>query len=248
MQNNTVRNTKLETKQIFVTQDYSLFKKLKGNRKLDKNNYKKLTKSIEKIHVPIPIVVNEKYEIIDGQHRVEVCKKLQYPIYYIMINGLNLGDVKLLNTNSQKWKLGDYLDSYCESNNETYIQVKEFIDEYGFTIVDSLTMLSNTKTNRGEDQERFKVGEYKIKDINNAREIAKKMLQVKPYFSKYRSRSFFLAMSELFQNKDYSHKRFIQKLSTYPTKLSSCSNKYDYLRNIENIYNFNSKKKTRLFV
>ena len=81
-----------------------------------------------------------------------------------------------------------------------------------------------------------------IKDINKARETADKMLEVKPYFDRYRSRSFFLAMSQLFHNKNYNHKKFIQKLSVYPTKLKFCSNKYDYLKNIEDIFNFNQKK------
>ena len=61
MQTNKIETT--QTTEIFITKDYSLFKKLKGNRNLNKLNLKKITKSIEKIHIPIPIVVNEKYEI-----------------------------------------------------------------------------------------------------------------------------------------------------------------------------------------
>jgi len=245
MQTNKAETT--QTTQIFITRDYSLFKKLKGNRNLNKLNLKKITRSIEKVHIPIPIVVNENYEIIDGQHRLEVCKNLGYPVYYIMIEGMTLDDVKLLNTNSQGWKLGDYLDSFCEEDNHTYLEVKSFVDEYGFSIVDSLTMLSNTKSNRGEQQEKFKLGVYNIKNKSKAIETADKMLEVKPYFPRYKSRSFFLAMSEMFHNKDYSHKKFIKKLSQYPTKLKPCSNKYEYLKNIEEIYNFNQKTKTRLF-
>jgi len=232
---------------IYETHDYSLFKKLNGNRDIDKNHLEKIIKSMEKKYLPIPIIVNEKFEIIDGQHRIESCKKLKYPINYVVINGCRLDDVKLLNSNSKQWSLKDYLNAYCKTKNKTYIQVKKFINEYGFSIVDSLTMLSNTKSNQGIDQIKFKQGIYEIKDINKAREIAEKMLEVKPYFDRYKTRSFFLAMSELFHNKNYNHKKFIQKLSAYPTKLRCCSNKYDYLKNIEDIFNFNQKKKIRLF-
>ena len=232
---------------IFKTQDYSLFKKLNGNRELDDNHLKKIMNSMSKKYLPIPVIVNEKFEIIDGQHRIESCKRLKYPINYLVINGSELEDVKLLNTNSKQWSLKDYLNTYCQTGKQTYLNIRDFIDEYGFSIVDSITMLSNTKTNRGIDQVKFKLGIYEIKDINKARETADKMLEVKPYFDRYRSRSFFLAMSELFHNKNYNHKKFIQKLSVYPTKLKFCSNKYDYLKNIEDIYNFNQKKKIRLF-
>ena len=106
---------------------------------------------------------------------------------------------------------------------------------------------SNFRTNQGIDQRKFKTGSYEIKDINKANETALKIEEVKTYFSKYQSRSFVLSMIFLFHNKDYNHKKFIRNLSLFPTKLKSCSNKYDYLKNIEEIYNYNQKKKIRLF-
>tara|TARA_R110000787_G_scaffold179097_1_gene290827 strand:+ start:241 stop:1005 length:765 start_codon:yes stop_codon:yes gene_type:complete len=236
-----------EIMQIFKTYDYSIFKKLDGNREIDIKHLNNLKKSIDKTHLPIPIVINEKYEIIDGQHRLEISGKLKLPVYYIIINGATLDDVKLLNTNSKAWNLKDYLHSYCKSGNKTYLAVRKFINEHGFGMVDSLTMLSCTKTNRGIDQRKFKTGIYEIKDINKANETALKIEEVKTYFSKYQSRSFVLSMILLFHNKDYNHKKFIRNLSLFPTKLKSCSNKYDYLKNIEEIYNYNQKKKIRLF-
>ena len=55
---------------IQKTRDYSIFKKMDGNRHLDRFHLKKLTASIEKdnqlnVH---PIIVNRDFYVIDGQH------------------------------------------------------------------------------------------------------------------------------------------------------------------------------------
>ena len=54
---------------VFKTFDYGLFKNIKGNRELNPKNYKKILHSMGNKQLEIPIIVNEKYEIIDGQHR-----------------------------------------------------------------------------------------------------------------------------------------------------------------------------------
>ena len=55
--------------QIYVTKDYTKFKTLDGNRALSRSQIKKLTRSFESEQIPLPIIINEKYEVIDGQHR-----------------------------------------------------------------------------------------------------------------------------------------------------------------------------------
>jgi hypothetical protein len=75
-----------ECPKIQKSLDYSKFKKIKWNRQLDDNNFKKLLKENIKIFQlhKFPIIVTTNYEIIDGQHRFEVSKKLKSPIYYIV--------------------------------------------------------------------------------------------------------------------------------------------------------------------
>lgn len=59
---------------VFTTKDYSKFKHLEGNRNIVKPHLKRLKASMEKNYLFSPILINEKHEIIDGQHRFEVCK------------------------------------------------------------------------------------------------------------------------------------------------------------------------------
>ena len=46
---------------IMMTENYDMFKKIGGNRKLNKANYAKIVKSMKEEQLIIPIVVNEKY-------------------------------------------------------------------------------------------------------------------------------------------------------------------------------------------
>ena len=65
--------------EIRETNNYDIFKNMLGNRELKDKNYKKLMRSINEKQLIIPILVNEKFEIIDGQHRFSACKSLGKP-------------------------------------------------------------------------------------------------------------------------------------------------------------------------
>lgn len=71
---------------IHVSEDPTKFKFYKHNRKVTAANVKKLiteNKRVFNMH-NFPIVVNERFEIIDGQHRFEACRINGWPIYYVV--------------------------------------------------------------------------------------------------------------------------------------------------------------------
>ena len=79
------KNTDVKVK---VTDEYNIFTFAEGNRAINPAQVKNLIKSIENIGlIPTPIVVNEKMQILDGQHRVEACRQLKMPVYYIVVPG-----------------------------------------------------------------------------------------------------------------------------------------------------------------
>ena len=67
-----------------------------------------------------PIVVNEKFEIIDGQGRFKALKTLSLPIEYILIPGLGLEECKKMNENSTTWNSRNFIVSEAELGNENY--------------------------------------------------------------------------------------------------------------------------------
>lgn len=66
-----------QTNEIKRTNNYDMFKRLEGNRFVDPKKVNKLKKSINEVgYISNPIIVNEKMEVIDGQHRLEALKEL----------------------------------------------------------------------------------------------------------------------------------------------------------------------------
>ena len=65
---------------ILSTYEYDKFKKIKGNRKINFKNLGKIINSMSKKQLVIPILVNEKFEVIDGQHRLQACIELGLPV------------------------------------------------------------------------------------------------------------------------------------------------------------------------
>lgn len=72
--------------QVNQTNDYNLFKSLKGNRNVNKLHVQRLKESFKGDYLMSPIIVNQNYEIIDGQHRFNAAKDLSLPVNFIICN------------------------------------------------------------------------------------------------------------------------------------------------------------------
>ena len=71
---------------ILETKDYHTFSFLKGNRAININHLNKLIKSIKEKDLKMPIIVNEKLQVLDGQHRLKAYQTLNLSMSYIMSN------------------------------------------------------------------------------------------------------------------------------------------------------------------
>jgi len=131
--------------QVYRTTNYERFSFIQGNRQLNKMHQERLKKSIAETDLTEtnPILVNENFEIIDGQHRFEVCKELKKPIHYILKVGYGLREVQMLNANMKNWRLEDYVDGYCDMGKEEYLFLRSFIQEHKLGMTNSVQLLSN---------------------------------------------------------------------------------------------------------
>lgn len=226
---------------IFYTTAYSKFKHLNGNRNIIKPHLKRLKASMEKNYLFSPILVNEKHEIIDGQHRFEICKELGLPIYYIMKRGYSLNEVQILNSNLRNWSNDDYMNGYIELGLKDYELYKLFRQEFGFDHHSCLWMLADNAGGR-ETWQDFKNGDFKVKDYKKALQSAEKIKMVAQFYKGFQRRSFVAAMLKCFRNKEYNHSVFLSKLSYQSVKMVDCTDTVDYLTLIEEIYNFKSRE------
>tara|TARA_R110002051_G_scaffold294749_1_gene360280 strand:- start:72 stop:812 length:741 start_codon:yes stop_codon:yes gene_type:complete len=243
-------NKKRETDKmntILTTTDYDGLKFLKGNRPINKAHLNNLIKSMKQRQLFTTGIVNEKDEICDGQHRFMACKTLEKPFYYTVEPGYGLEEVVTLNTRSRTWNNDNYLNSYLEREGDypEYIRFKQFMDKYKMGYKSCIGLLTNSSSiNTGS----FNNGTFKIKGWNRAVKMADMVMQTAPYYARCRTWNYVLAMVILFNNKDFQFERFLKRLDSGGSrKMMTCSTIKETVMMIEEIYNFRSKEKVRLY-
>lgn len=232
--------------QVMMTTDYSMFKNIDGNRNINKLHLSRLKKSINEKYISVPIIVNGRYEIIDGQHRFQSAVDLNKPVYFMKIDDLKLPDIHRLNTNLKNWNGDDYLEGYCQLGYKDYIRYREFKETYKFGHHETRALLSGRLESNSNLIEDFKNGSFKIKDIRLAEKNAEKIIMLGEFYEGIRRRTFVKAMLELFRNPEYNHSEFIRKLSFQRESLVDCTSSKQYITLIEEIYNYKRVNKVNL--
>jgi hypothetical protein len=232
------------TNQVHTTKDYFLFNSIDGNRNKNLLHINRLKKSMQENYLFTVIIVNEKYEIIDGQHRFDVIKELNLPLNYIICKGYGLNEVHILNQNSKTWNSDDYLTGYCNLGYEDYINYAIFKDKYNLGHNEAMSLLSGVPNKI--DIEVFYKGEFKIKSLKNAEDIIQKIMMIEPYYLGVRRRSFIYTIMSLFKNRNFEFTEFLQKLKLQPTAMTNCSTTNQYVSLIEEIYNYRRREKVNL--
>jgi hypothetical protein len=235
--------------QVHTTSDYSLFKTLNGNRDVNHLHLSRLKDSMKKNHLTTIIMVNENFEIIDGQHRFLISQELKLPINYIISKDYGLHEVQILNANMKNWTIIDYVNGFCDLGYKEYIIYRDFVNEYGFTNQVSLALLTgehHSGTNEVSNSTKFKEGKLKIKDLNYSKKIADKIMMIEPYYKGFMRRSFIYAMITLFKNENFEFTEFLAKLKQQPTTLQDCTSVTQYKVLIEEIYNYRRREKINL--
>lgn len=120
-----------EAYKVYTTKDYSIFKRLVGNRDIPESRISKIVESIQTIGwVHNPIIVNEKMEVIDGQGRLTALQRLKMPVEYIIAEGAGNKECIYMNMNMVNWKLPDFIKSYAEQGNENYQRLLSLMERY----------------------------------------------------------------------------------------------------------------------
>lgn len=230
---------------VYKTKCYDAFDWLKGNRKPDIKNIAKLTYSMKERLYPTVIIINEKGEIIDGQHRFISAKSLGLEIYFMIVEGLTVADAVRMNSNGgKKWDYNDYLSSHISMENENYVMFENIVNEYGINIGDVFNVMSNIggKENVGLIKKKFMDGDIVITDELTGvfNDIFNKIEDFN-MFDGNKDTSFVKAFTDIYFFSGYSHDQMRKKLDKYSKLLIKCSSKQQYLEVLTDIYSKNEK-------
>jgi len=188
-----------------------------------------------------PIIVNEKYEVIDGQHRLEISKELRLPIHYIVCEGYGLEEVHRLNQNSKNWQLIEFIKGYADMGNKEYKKFLDFLTTYGFGVTSSMDLLGG---HSGVHTNSIKEGSLIIKDYKKGCVLAEYITEIGKHFEFYTEQSFVKAIVRVSKKNGFSLETFLSKIQIKPLQKRTDINAY--VEHIEQLYNYKSRNKINL--
>lgn len=234
---------------MYSTYDYTRFKSITGNRLLNESKIKRIIADINKglnMLPYCPIVVDKQMNVIDGQHRLYVARKLKKQISYVIADALTLQQIASINSNTEKWKKKDFMHCYTVGGNQNYEQLQRFMHEYNVPLSTALVLLSGKTTDSGACNKDYESGNFVVKDLSGATATMKIVERFKEA-KNYHQRSFILAIARLREAGICDFNRLVEKFSKNPSALRTAGNVKEYLRNLQDIYNTGLQKQITIF-
>ena len=228
---------------IQKTKDYTIFKFRDDNReKIDEYHVKKLMSSIQSKNLLEfrPILVNSKFEVMDGQHRLIAAKNLGLEIFYEVNLKIKPEDISSLNIN-KSWSSTDFLNFYCKHNFDEYIKLKNFLKTSNVSLSVALTICFGRR--RGH-YSKFRDGSFKftIDEENPISDICWDIINmVKTYNSEWRfceSTKFWKSMIRITSHELFDKDRFLANLKKMPERISVRVSEHEYIKMFQEIYNW----------
>jgi hypothetical protein len=264
-------NTNTQRTVVMLSSEYGMFKHISGNRDLSESNIQAIMNQLRERGQQQPIIINERNEVIDGQHRLEACKRLKMPIQYIKRRGANLEDVISTNIVGKKWAVNDYINRFVAEGNEDYVQLQKFI-EYcslsGFAPSVAIRIAEGVLSNKTyymcddgvvrrsggnfPSEKKYKklysvgdavkLGKFKMKDPERARERLRVICMFQE-FSFYTKMSFVSAIMQCMRIDGIDFERLLESARKYPRKWHNEASLENFVHMFEEVYNWRRKNK-----
>lgn len=229
---------------ITKSTDYGKIKFMRGNRSISLPHLANLTKNILRRNLlPYePIIINEHYEIIDGQHRFMIAQTNKIPFYYVVLEGGSLTDVQMLNSGTSNWSCRDYMNSYASTGIKSYELLKYYTDTFSLSPMNLLRLLPEHVTG-GSEYSKFKKGLFIVEDESAAEMRILAYMKLKHYcetLKVFQDRDFVNAFLKFIKTKTVEE--LIAQCELYNQKIVYHEKERDYLHQFADILNWRKKK------
>lgn len=238
---------------VYTTRDYSIFKRLVGNRDIPESRIAKIVDSIQTIGwVHNPIVVNEKMEVIDGQGRLTALQRLKMAVEYIIAPGAGTNECVYMNMNMVNWKLPDFIKSYAEQGNENYQRLLKLMEKYANGNLDIIsTAVYRLSKSKHRD---IKAGTLQLTEEQYEAAIPR-LKFIKPLLDNVNEKKLPGSLVTLIQTAIYYYdyeevnkKRLLYSIEKYIYNATPWVSNLDCEREVENVYNYNIKLEDKISI
>lgn len=228
---------------IRSTTDYRLFKFISGNRRVD--HAERIEKSIRQIGLLVsPIVVNQRFEIVDGQNRFTACKNLGLPIYYVVQEDIGGNEIGIINSASKNWTGMDHINYYAhgDAKIEDYIFFEQLVKAYPWATQRVISYAIHGLSGFGYVS-KIKSGELKCsqEQYENAVKILDYVEQFREYVDGIggRKENYYFTIAFCCTDDNVDNEYLLEKFKKYYKALDSVTSIKDALRQVEKkVYNY----------
>jgi len=225
------------------TKNYDLFSFFHSNREVNRSHVNNLKESIQEHGLLQEIIVNENYQIVDGQNRFVALQELGLDIEAIVKPGTDEDSVITTNVVRKGWSLTDYIYHYASKGNTDYVRLVQLLEENDTRI--GTNTLVEMYGKGAYKPTRMRNGEYKI-DIEKGKRLTEIVVAIEPYVPMYGfTRRFILPLIQIVLNNDnFQLNRMIGSLQRY--KVSVYPNTTDTRNGLVDTYNRRLTGKNRI--
>lgn len=240
-----------EIGKIYETKNYDKFHRYDWNRIINQNTINKITKSVcENGWRVEPIIVNEEYGIIDGQHRYTYAKENNLPIYYMIIPGLTKEDCQIMNSVRSGWLTTDYIRFYAIQGNGSYARLMALNETYKQINLTSIVYSLVNSHSEGGFQKNIANGKFEctIEEYETAVDILDYINSLMNFIKKIKGKRMSLinAIIWCYKNQMVDLDRLANQIEIFSNEMTGITDMESALANIEKYYNYNLKKKDNI--
>ena len=242
---------------VYETTDYDKFSFVIGNRPVKTKGVKwnTLYESI-KVHGQLePALVNERFEVINGQHRLMCCKELGIPFKYTF--GKYNASCEIIGeaNRSSKWGMREYINFYSNQTDARAINYKYYEAlRTEFRLNDSgvATVLNSNDGTTIRDS--IQTGKLKISSgvYNTVRKCLCELYELG--FDKWikenrkNARAYWASVTYAWRHPDVDMKRLIKVMWENEYRVPSTTKTTEFLRALCEIYNRRLAKANRVYL
>lgn len=234
---------------VYMTKDYEMFNIIEGNRPINASHIRKLKISMRKKYLISPLIVNEKFQVIDGQHRLFAIKELNLPVYFIKVFGYTKDDIIIYNVNQKNWGMHDYFNHHISRGREEYLTLKRFMQDFDFILPTALSIVFRISEVGATTLEsyQFKQGTWKFNTYLESMRFAKFYQKIRNKYEFAKTRNFIKALRIVYSHKNFDSERFLTNIEKYGYLIELRGKTSDYVTLFEELYNFHRAKKYQLY-
>ncbi len=238
---------------VYKTSEYSAFSHLRENRDRNELHVATLMESFQTDgYLFTIIIVNEKIEIIDGQHRFEAAKRLHLPVYFMVMPHWEIHQVAVLNVNSRNWTMEDFMNAHAKGGNNHYVVFKTFYEQHEFNITTAQMIIFGRRSKGPTRDDEFRSGKM-ITEADQMKESykkARKITELKQFHPKgWTAGNFVEVMLQLFLTKGYDHGHLLEQFKKNPNFMLLRANSLrvpEYKELLVDTYNHRTKDKIKM--